>query len=132
MLILVIVNLAVNALVSMPRRITIIHRNIATVGKHIIAQDALTGRCEGIRIEEPAYLRIIISGLKIIQPGFSIVALAQVATCYNYSIAATLAHTTFFAILGLCFPLHTNNVYGRINLPHIFPLDRTIYHSICR
>ena len=132
MLILVIANLAVNALVSMPRRITIIHRNIATVGKHIIAKYTLAGRRERISIYKSTDLGIIISALEIIQPGFSIVALAQVATCYNYSIAATLAHTTFFAILGLCFPLHTNNVYGRINLPHIFPLDRTIYHSICR
>ena len=57
-------------------RVTIIHRIIPAIGKHVIAQDALSCGGKGVGIEESAYFGIIISGLEIIQPGFGVVELA--------------------------------------------------------
>ena len=53
-------------------RIVHIYGIIQTIRKHVIAEDALAGAGEGIGIQESAYLRIIISALEIIQPGFSL------------------------------------------------------------
>jgi hypothetical protein len=43
------------------------NRIISTVGKHIVAQEALAGRYQGIRVEESTYFGIVISGLEIVQ-----------------------------------------------------------------
>ena len=47
--------------------IAIIYRVIFAVGKHVVAQQALPSGDEYIRIEESTQLRIVISGLEIIQ-----------------------------------------------------------------
>ena len=47
---------------------------VATVRKHVIAQEALAGGDEGICVEESAPLGAIIPALEIIQPG-SLVAI---------------------------------------------------------
>ena len=61
--------------------VTTICRVIKAIGKHVIAQDALTGAGEGVGIQESTYLWIIISGLEIIEPGFGIIELAVGAFC---------------------------------------------------
>jgi hypothetical protein len=55
------------------------NRIIATVGKHIIAQDALAGRNECVGIDESAQFGIVIAGLEIVERGFSVVYIAAVA-----------------------------------------------------
>jgi hypothetical protein len=45
------------------------HRIIAAVGKHVIAQDTLSGGDEGIGIDESADFGGVISALEIIEPG---------------------------------------------------------------
>ena len=47
-----------------------IDRVIAAVGKHVIAQEALTGGDEGIGVEESAPGGVVITALEIIEPGF--------------------------------------------------------------
>ena len=63
-------------------RIIVFNRIIPTIGKHIITKDTLAGRREGISIYKSTDLGIIISAPEIIQPGFSVVALAPVPTCF--------------------------------------------------
>ena len=53
-----------------------VYRIIVTICKHIVTQEALSGRSKGIRIDEPANAGIVISGLEIVEPGFSEVAVA--------------------------------------------------------
>jgi hypothetical protein len=53
-----------------------IHWIISTIGKHVIAQHALTGGSIGVRIDEPAYFGVVISALEIVQPGLSSIDLA--------------------------------------------------------
>jgi len=45
------------------------YRIIATICKHIVAEEVLAGGGVGIGIEEAANLGIVISGLQIIEPG---------------------------------------------------------------
>lgn len=54
----------------------IINRIIVAIGKHIVAEETLPGRCEGIGINESADLGVVITALKIVEPGLSIVPLA--------------------------------------------------------
>ena len=51
-------------------------RIIAAVGKHVIAEDALTGGDEGVGVDEAADLGIIITALQVIEPGISVVLVA--------------------------------------------------------
>ena len=46
------------------------------VGKHVIAQQALTGGGESVGIDESAQLGIVITGLEIVEPGLDILKLA--------------------------------------------------------
>ena len=46
---------------------------VTTIGKHIIAQDALAGGCVGIGIDETAHLGIVITGLEIVERGLGVV-----------------------------------------------------------
>ena len=49
---------------------------IIAVGKHVVAQDALTCRGKGIRIQESTQVGIVVTGLEVIELGLSIVVLA--------------------------------------------------------
>ena len=64
--------------ISCSEDVSIINRIIATVGKHIIAQQTLAGGGEDVGIYKAADLRIIISALQIIEPGFSVVVITAV------------------------------------------------------
>ena len=46
------------------------------VGKHVIAQQALTGGGESVGIDESTDFRIVITGLEIVEPGLDILKLA--------------------------------------------------------
>jgi len=59
-------------------RILICDRIIQAVGKHVIAQVALTGGDEGIGVEESAPDGVVISALQIIQPGFGIIDITTI------------------------------------------------------
>ena len=52
--------------------IIVIDRSVATIGKHVIAKHTLSGGCIGVRINESADLRIVISGLEVVELGLSI------------------------------------------------------------
>ena len=54
------------------------NRIVSTVGKHVIAEDALSSRSEGVGIEESTQCGVIISGLAVIQPGFFIVHVSTI------------------------------------------------------
>ena len=49
---------------------------VATVGKHIVAENALSGGGICVRINKSANRRVIESGLQIIEPGLGILRLA--------------------------------------------------------
>ena len=69
--------------------IVIIYR-IITICKHIIAQDALAGRCEGIGINESADLGIVISALEIVERGLGFVVLAARAKMRLFQASKTV------------------------------------------
>ena len=52
------------------------NRIIPTIGKHVIAQDALTSRNECISIDESAQLGIVITGLEVVERGLSVLWLS--------------------------------------------------------
>ena len=52
------------------------NRIIATVCKHIVAQEILTSRSKGIRIDETADAGIVITALEVVEPGFSGITVA--------------------------------------------------------
>jgi hypothetical protein len=57
---------------------------IAAIGKHIIAGEALTGRGVFIGSDESTDIRIVISGLEVVQTGLNITVLANlVLLLYN-------------------------------------------------
>ena len=47
-----------------------------TIDKHVIAEQSLSSRSEGIRVDESAQFGIVISALEIVESGLSIVSLA--------------------------------------------------------
>ena len=49
---------------------------VIAIGKHVVAEQALTGRGKSIGIDESTDLGVVISALQIIQFGFSYVSLA--------------------------------------------------------
>jgi hypothetical protein len=61
--------------VAISRNINSANWIVATVGKHVIAQDALTGAGVGIGIDEPAQFGIIITGLEVVERSFGVLEL---------------------------------------------------------
>ena len=55
------------------------NRAVVTIRKHIVAQETLSGRCEGIRINESAKAGVIVSALQVVQAGFMVVDISPVA-----------------------------------------------------
>ena len=56
--------------------IGIAHRIIPAIGKHVIAQQALSGTYQSVRVKESAHLWVVVSGLQIIQAGICVMELA--------------------------------------------------------
>ena len=52
--------------------IGIVHRIVITVGKHVIAQEALAGGGEGIGGIEAAQAGVVIPGLEVVELKFSV------------------------------------------------------------
>ena len=50
---------------------------IQTIGKHVIAEDALAGGGVGVGVDESADTGIIVTRLEIVEPGLNIVYVAQ-------------------------------------------------------
>ena len=55
------------------------NRIITAIGKHVIAQQALSGGGKGIGIDESAEAGIVIAGLEVVQAGFGVPDIATVA-----------------------------------------------------
>ena len=56
-----------------------------TIGKHVVAQEALAGGDEGVGVEETAESGVIISTLQIVKLGFGVVDIATVAQGVEFS-----------------------------------------------
>ena len=56
--------------------VRIIVRAISTISKHIVTHETLPRACEGIRIDESANGRIVVTALEVVEPGFSVVVVA--------------------------------------------------------
>ena len=54
------------------------YRIIPTIGKHVIAEDALAGAGIGVGIDESAQFGIVIAGLEVVELGFSVVNITRV------------------------------------------------------
>ena len=72
---LVMHNSIFNRLWNTAAIVIIIYRIISTIREHIVANKSLAGVRKLIRIDESADLRIVISGLQIIEPGLGWVLL---------------------------------------------------------
>ena len=55
-----------------------INRIISTIGKHIVAGNALTSRNKAVGIDKPTPSRIIVAAIEVIQPRLGIVDIAPV------------------------------------------------------
>ena len=64
------------------RSVRIISRIVVTVGKHIVAQGALSSSNQPIRIKESTDFGIVISALQIIEPGLCGAGIATLARSY--------------------------------------------------
>ena len=64
--------------------INITNRLIIAVGKHVVAKNALSGAGIGVRIDEPAYVGIVITGLQIVETGLGVVELALIILTMVY------------------------------------------------
>ena len=53
----------------MPVAVSIIHRPVLAVREHIIPEEARSGACVAVCIEEPLDDRIIVSALQVIEAG---------------------------------------------------------------
>jgi len=71
--------------------ISIVGWVIPTVGKHVIAQQALSSCSEGIRINESAPFGVIVAGLEVVQLGLSVVDIATVAEGVIFTQGASTA-----------------------------------------
>ena len=49
---------------------------VIAIGKHVIAQDALPGRNKCVCVDESTHLGIVITGLEIVELGFSVLKLS--------------------------------------------------------
>ena len=65
-----------NGNTTFSRNVNTINWAVQTIGKHVIAQNALAGGGVGVGIEESTNGGVIIPGLQIIQAQFSILKLA--------------------------------------------------------
>lgn len=63
----------------MTTRITSHNRIVLAVGKHIVAENALAGGNECVGTNESAPLRVVITGLQVVQTGFLIIHISPVA-----------------------------------------------------
>ena len=54
------------------------NRVIATIGKHIVAQQSLAGGYKSIGVDESTDLGIVITGLEVVELGFSVVNITRV------------------------------------------------------
>lgn len=52
---------------------------IPTIGKHIMADNSLAGRCQCVRVYEAAGSGIVVAGQEIIEPGIVVVTVATTA-----------------------------------------------------
>ena len=64
---------------NVPLWIRIVYWIAQAIGKHVIADNALTSGCECVRIDEPAHLGVIVTTLEIIEVGLSVVDVAMMA-----------------------------------------------------
>ena len=53
------------------------YRIVQTIGKHVIAQDTLAGGGVSIGIDESAQFGIVITGLEVVEGGFSVLVLTM-------------------------------------------------------
>ena len=51
-------------------------RIISTIGKHIVAQNALAGGSVGVGIDKSAQFGVVITGLEVVELGLSVLELA--------------------------------------------------------
>ena len=52
---------------------------VPAIGKHVVAQDALSSRNEYISIDESTHLGIVVSGLEVIELGLRIIHISTIA-----------------------------------------------------
>ena len=62
-----------------------IDRIIVTVGKHVIAQQSLSRGRKCISIDESANLRVVASGLEVVEPILFIIAYSSIGLFYSIS-----------------------------------------------
>ena len=68
-------------------RVRTIYSIVLAVRKHVIAQDTLTSGCIGVRVDESTHLRIVITGLEIVERGLTVVyvtAISQRVHCERF------------------------------------------------
>ena len=71
--------LAIRIVIAISCRVYSVHRIIATIGVHIVAQDALAGGNEAVGVDESPDGRVIVAALEVIEAGFGVIDIASVA-----------------------------------------------------
>ena len=70
---------------------------VEAIRKHVIAEEALAGRCEGVGIEKSAQFWIVISALEVVERGLGIIQLATRVKTTSFSLSPGITR-----IPGLC------------------------------
>ena len=65
--------------VTRSARIESVYCVVITIGKHIMPDNTLTGTSITVCIEESANLRVVVTGLEVVEAGFGVVVVAAVA-----------------------------------------------------
>ena len=74
----IVAPLAIRIVIAISCRVYSVHRIIATIGVHIVAEDALAGRDETVGIDESANGGVIVAALEVVQFCFCIPYIAAV------------------------------------------------------
>ena len=64
---------------NITRWITPAHWVVSTIGKHVIAEQALAGGGEGVGVEEATGFGVIVAGLEVVEAGLNVEDVAAVA-----------------------------------------------------
>ena len=89
-----------------------IHRVVPTVGKHVIAQEALAGGGVAVCVDETGNAGIIVTALQVVEIGFSVLVVPSVSQGI-YVLHA--ARSAVVSALGA-----VNWIYQEKNRPYLF------------
>ena len=82
--------------------ISIMHRRVITICKHIIPKNAMSGTGITVRIDKSADLGIIVSGLQVVEPSLLIVVISTITQGVQVCQIAGLGNDVAEGVVLVC------------------------------